>query len=119
MKALLKTLAVTTMVVFTNTAMSYGAIAVSDEQGLKSDEVGYGFGTGDSAAEAKSDAISACKKAGNDSCEAVIAYKLCGAFAVSKSYRGVGEGDSEKNAEKNALKECGDACRVVTSGCDI
>lgn len=119
MNTILKIIAVTTMVVFTNTAMAYGAIAVSDEQGLKSDEVGYGFGTGDSAAEAKSDAIRECKKAGNDSCEAVIAYKLCGAFAVSKSYRGVGEGDSEKAAEANALKECGDACRVVTSSYDI
>jgi uncharacterized protein (DUF2147 family) len=118
MKTMLKILAITSMMIFTNAAMAYGAIAVNDEEGLKAAEVGFGYGTGDSESAAKADAVKECKKAGNDACKAEVAYKLCGAYASSKSVSGVGKGDTEEEAKKNALKECGDGCRVVASDCD-
>lgn len=97
--------------------MAIGAIAVDDEVGSAA---GYGTATGhDSEAAAKAAALTECRSAGNKSCEVVLTFKTCGAYAGSKSYYGVGTGSSEGAAEAAAIKECGNsACKVIVSDCE-
>ncbi len=116
--ALLPAMAFLTLMTCSNLAMAYGAIAVDDAEGDRAIDAGYGYGTGDTEAEAKTDALRECKKVGNDDCQVVVTYKLCGAYASSKKYQGVGKGETEASAKKAALEECGDDCRVVASECD-
>lgn len=99
-------------------AFAEGAIAVDDDQGTKSAEVGYGVGEGATRAEAEADALATCKKSGNSGCEVVVHYSHCGAYASSKKYSGIGWGDSEAIAKSKALDKCGDSsCRIVVSDC--
>jgi hypothetical protein len=100
-------------------ALSAGAIAIDDEEGMKAADVGYGIGTGPSRDAAAVDAMRECRLAGNTACKVVVRYDLCGAYATSRSYAGIGWGESEEQAKRAALKDCGNAsCRIVVSDCD-
>jgi hypothetical protein len=91
------------------------SIAVDDEPGLVAADIGYGIGEGDTAAEAKREALKQCKAKG---CEVVVTYDKCGAYASSKQHSGTGTGATEAEAKHNALVDCGsDACKVGVSDC--
>lgn len=106
------------MALSTTHALAAGAIAVDDEEGVKASEVGYGVGTGASRDDAAKAAMAQCVKAGNANCQVVVRYDTCGAYAGSSKHSGVGWGDSKAAAEKKALSECGEGCRIVVSACD-
>lgn len=116
-KALLKTLLLAAALAIPTSAMAIGAIAVDDEVGA---QAGYGVSVGFSTeSEAKAEALKECRSAGNKSCEVVSTFKMCGAYAASKSYFGVGEGESQKVAEARAIEECGNkACKIVVADCE-
>ncbi len=92
----------------------FGAIAYSESSQQ------YGVGAGESADEAKKNAMKFC---GKRDCEVVIEYKDdCAALAISKDggYYGTGEADSKDEAKKNAMKFCsekGKGCEIVVSDC--
>ena len=98
-------------------AMAIGAIAVDDEVGA---QAGYGVSVGmSSESEAKQAALKECRSAGNTNCEVVATFEMCGAYAASKSYFGVGEGESQKVAEARAIEDCGNAaCKIVVADCE-
>lgn len=119
MKSLLKIVVLTTMMLSANQVMAYSAIAVNDDVGDKAEDIGVGYGRGDTKEAAEADALKSCKSAGNKSCEVVITYDKCGAYANSKKYSGVGTGDTEDAAKQAAVDKCGsDACRVAASDCE-
>lgn len=99
-------------------AFAIGAIAVDDEEGQ--DEPGYGYVTGaDSEAEAKAGALKECRKSGNKNCKVAVWFKQCGAYAASKTYSGIGYGNTQRIAEAKALDECGNrACKVIVADCE-
>ena len=110
-------LALVAMLTVSGAAFAAGAIAVDDDQGTKASDVGYGVGEGSTREEAAAMALKNCKQAGN-SCEVVVRYDTCGAYAASKKYAGKGWGKTEEIAKRKALDECGDsACRIVVSDC--
>ncbi len=99
-------------------AAHYDSIAVDDDTGTSGGQAGYGVGEGDSAEEAKHEAMKQCRSSGNHSCEVAVTYQRCGAYASSKKNSGTGTGSSEAAARSEALHECGvSACRVVVSDC--
>ena len=100
-------------------SFAIGAIAVDDEEGLKADEVGYYYVTGeDSEAAAKKEALKGCKKEGNKNCKITGWFKNCGAYVVSKKYSGYGYGKTKQAAIDMAMEECGNnACKVVVAQC--
>ncbi len=117
-RSLTSALALMTVLTISGAAFAEGAIAVNDDQGTKASEVGYGVGEGATRAEAEADAMKQCKSSGNDSCEVVVHYSHCGAYASSKKYSGIGWGDTEEIAKEKAKDKCGDeACRIVVSDC--
>jgi hypothetical protein len=100
-------------------ALAVGAIAVDDEAGQRAGDAGYGIGHGDTRAAAEHDAMVQCRKAGNDSCKIAVWYKVCGAYAASKSYYGIGYGNTEGAAKHKALENCDNSsCRIAASDCD-
>jgi hypothetical protein len=98
-------------------AYAAGAIAVDDAIG---DTPGYGIVTGeDTQSEAAKAALKKCKKVGNSDCRVVVKFEICGAYAASKKYFGVGTGSTKAEARANALEECGNsACKVIVSDCE-
>ncbi len=94
-----------------------GAIAVDDAIG---DTPGYGTAVGeDTQGEAAKAALKKCKKVGNTDCRVVVKFEICGAYAASKKYFGVGTGSTRAEARANALEECGNsACKVIVSECE-
>lgn len=119
MKNLLKIVVFTAMMVSANQVMAYSAIAVDDAVGDKAEEIGVGYGRGDTKEAAEADALKECKGAGNKACEVVVTYDKCGAYANSKKYSGAGTGDTEAAAKKAAVDKCGsDTCRVSASDCE-
>ncbi len=49
----------------------------------------------------------------------VLTFKKCGAYAASMGGYGVASANTLADAEKRALRQCGDAnCVVVISDCD-
>lgn len=97
---------------------SYDSIAVDDTRGQRGGDAGYGVGTANSPAAAKQQAISACAKAGNDSCQVMLTYTTCGAYASSRTKYGTGTGDTEREARANALASCGNnGCQITVSDC--
>ena len=99
-------------------AATYDSIAVDDDESTGGGKAGYGVGEGNSADEAKHEAMKECKSGGNKSCEVAVTYQRCGAYASSKKNSGSGTGDSEAIARQAALSECGvSACRVVVADC--
>jgi hypothetical protein len=102
---------------FARTA-SWDAIAVDDTRGMRGGDAGYGVGQGATQDEARQGAMQACAKAGNTSCQIMLTYRTCGAYASSKSKYGTGTGDSEREARANALASCGNAgCQLTVSDC--
>lgn len=99
-------------------AWAAGAIAVDDEEGMKSSEVGYGVGYGESREAAAAEAMAECAKAGNKTCKVVARYDTCGAYAASKEHFGVGWGVSKVVAERKAKEDCGGGCKIVVSDCE-
>lgn len=96
-----------------------GAIAVDDDVATGAGDAGYGVGSGDTRDEAGAAALKACKKSGNDSCQIVVRYDKCGAYASSKKHAGIGWGNSEDVARTKAMSDCGnDNCKVVVADCD-
>ena len=117
-RSMTSALALTALISISNAALAAGAIAVDDSVGTKASEAGYGVGSGSTREKAAADAVAQCKKAGNDSCEIAVRYDMCGAYAASTEYAGIGWGKSEADARKKALEDCGDsACKVVVSDC--
>jgi hypothetical protein len=98
-------------------AYAAGAIAVDDAIG---DTPGYGVATGeDTQGEAAKAALKKCKKVGNTDCRVVVKFEICGAYAASKKYFGVGTGSTKAEARANALEECGNsACKVIVADCE-
>lgn len=117
-KTALSMAAVNVLFFVTLSAHAVGAIAVDDEQGET--EPGYGLVTGyDTADQAKTAAVKECREAGNTNCKAVMWFKTCGAYAASRTYYGIGYGDSLQLAEAKAISECGNSsCKVVVSDCE-
>ena len=97
---------------------SWDAIAVDDTRGMRGGDAGYGVGTGNSAEVAREEAMAACAKAGNNSCQVMLTYRTCGAYASSRTKYGTGTGDTEREARANALANCGNAgCQLTVSDC--
>lgn len=118
MRSLLTIAAVVAVLGFSGAALAAGAIAVDDEEGSASSEVGYGIGSGATRDEAGTIAMRECKKAGNTGCKVVVRYDVCGAYAASKTVFGIGWGSTEAAAQSKALSECGSGCKIVVSDCD-
>jgi hypothetical protein len=97
---------------------SWDAIAVDDTRGQRGGDAGYGVGTANTRAEANEEAMAACAKAGNTSCQVMLTYQTCGAYASSRTKYGTGTGDTEREARANALSACGNAgCQLTVSDC--
>ena len=100
------------------TASAAGAIAVIDDKGDTAKDVGYAVGRGDTQDKAAKDAFAECKKADMKGCKIAVKYDECGAYASSKERFGIGDGSTEAEAKKTALKNCGNtSCRIVISDC--
>jgi hypothetical protein len=101
-------------------AFAVGAIAVDDEVGLSSNEVGFGYVVGAAdKKEAERGALHECRKQGNDSCKVAVWFDECGAYAASEKHSGIGYGGSKEIARRQALEDCGsDRCRIVAAVCD-
>lgn len=113
-------LAMLALLIAPSFSFAIGAIAVDDEEGLKADEVGYYYVTGeDSEAAAKKEALKGCKKEGNKNCKIAGWFKNCGAYVVSKKYSGYGYGKTKQAAIDMAMEECGNnACKVAVAQCE-
>lgn len=104
----------------------WGAIAIVDEQGMSADDVGYATAEDHpTEAEARARAMSDCRKteasAGNkaSACRVPVTFRMCGAYAVSKTRFGVGTGKLISQAEQQAIQTCGGTgCTVVVSTCN-
>jgi hypothetical protein len=97
---------------------SWDSIAVDDTRGQRGGDAGYGVGTANSARDADVEAMAACAKAGNTSCQVMLHYRTCGAYASSRTKYGTGTGDSEREARANALANCGNpGCQLTVSDC--
>lgn len=97
---------------------SWDSIAVDDTRGQRGGDAGYGVGTANTSDLAKQEAMAACAKAGNDSCQVMLTYRACGAYASSRTKYGTGTGDTEREARANALAACGNAgCQLTVSDC--
>ncbi|WP_102960987.1 DUF4189 domain-containing protein [Mangrovicella endophytica] len=120
MKTALRLLLLLTLSSATAPALAAGAIAVADEEGLSAGEAGYGFVTGyDSRSEAADAAMQECRSQGNSDCKVAVRFDTCGAYAGNRTYFGIGWGNSEREATRKALGDCGqDSCRIVVSGCE-
>lgn len=118
MRSFLSMVTVAAVLSFSGAALAAGAIAVDDEDGAKSSEVGYGIGSGSTRDEAGAAALRECKKAGNSGCKVAVRYDTCGAYAASSSHFGIGWGANEATAKSKALSDCGSGCRIVVSDCD-
>ena len=117
-RSLTSALALVAVLTASGAAFAAGAIAVDDEQGTKASEVGYGVGEGSTREEAAAMALKNCKESGNSSCQVVVRYDTCGAYAGSKKYAGKGWGKTDEIAKKKELDECGDsACRIIVADC--
>lgn len=97
-------------------AFAFGAIAVNDGQGVSAEEAGYGVGWGSTQKEAERNAVSTCRKAGNDSCDVAVWFEQCGAYVGDRVNFGIGYGDTKSDAEKMALQDCPN-CKVIVSDC--
>lgn len=111
-------IAVTAFVLTSGTAFAAGAIAVDDEAGMKPSDAGYGIGSGSTRETAAVSAMAECKSAGNTACVVAVKYDVCGAYAASMNYSGVGWGNTLDDAESAALEACGKSCKIVVSDCD-
>jgi hypothetical protein len=99
--------------------LAAGAIAVDDDVATGAGDAGYGVGAGETREEAGAAALEACKKSGNDSCQIVVRYDKCGAYASSHKHAGIGWGNSADVARTKAMQDCGnDSCKVVVADCD-
>ena len=94
----------------------WGAIAVAVVPGDVAPFFGVGGGT--TQAEAEKNAQGFCREAGGKRCQVQLAYRQCGAYAVSVSGSGTGIGKTQKAAEQKALSACGDKCGIVASDCN-
>jgi hypothetical protein len=101
-------------------ALAVGAIAVDDEVGLSSGEVGFGYVIGaEDKKEAERGALRECRKQGNDSCKVAVWFDQCGAYAASEKHSGIGYGRSKEIARHQALDDCGsEHCRIVVAECE-
>jgi hypothetical protein len=101
-------------------AFGWGAIAVDHAAEENPDEAGYASEAGyPTRAAASRAALTACRSTGSESCELVVVFKKCGAYASSLNYYGVGVGATLKQAEQRALSDCNDKdCVIVVSDCD-
>jgi hypothetical protein len=108
------------MMILAGPALAVGAIAVDDEVGLSSDQVGFGYVVGaDDKKEAERGALRECRKQGNDSCKVAVWFEQCGAYAASEKHSGIGYGHSKEIARRQALDDCGsDHCRIVVAACE-
>lgn len=103
----------------TESDVVWGAIA--SETNMTDNDPVHAFGQGDTRAEAEKDALTACRDEGAKRCVVRVAYKQCGAFAVSGSGKswGWGVGPTKRAAEKFAIGGCkGVACDIVASDCN-
>ena len=100
-------------------ALAVGAIAVDDYYDEDPSEAGYGIATEyRTNREASAAALEACKSEQNSDCKVVLTFKKCGAYAASQGGYGVASANTLPEAEKHALRQCGDAnCIVVISDC--
>jgi hypothetical protein len=99
-------------------AASIDAIAVDDDVKTGAGDAGWGTGEGDTEKEAKDMALKNCAKNGNKSCQIVLTYKQCAAYASSRKHFGTGTGPSKDVARAKAMEDCGnDNCKVVVSDC--
>jgi len=97
----------------------WGAIATDATQG--DNDPWYSIGNGSTQAEAAQEAVGLCRDEGAQACVVRVAYKRCGAYAVSVSGldSGAGMGSTRKAAEKHALRACkGRGCEVIASDCN-
>lgn len=101
-------------------ALAVGAIAVDDYYDEDPSEAGYGIATEyRNVGEASAAALEACQSEQNSDCKVVLTFKKCGAYAASAGGYGVASANTLADAEKRALRQCGDAnCVVVISDCD-
>lgn len=101
-------------------ALAFGAIAVDDVARAKDGKSGLSLiVAAPSQAEAERLALAECKKGGNRFCRLMVSFETCGAYAVSRSYFGVGAGQSVAEAERVAIEHCGNRnCTIVVSRCE-
>lgn len=106
-------------IVSAGVALAVGAIAVDDYYDEDPSEAGYGIATEyRTAREASAAALDACQSEQNSDCKVVLTFKKCGAYAASMGGYGVASASTLAEAEKRALRQCGDAnCIVVISDC--
>ena len=113
-------IAVAFTLAFGTNAFAAGAIAVDDDASTAGGDAGYGIVTGEPTRDAAAKAaMQQCKSSGNDSCKVVVRFDVCGAYASSKKYFGVGWGNTEAEAQRKALDECGQgSCKILVSDCE-
>jgi Domain of unknown function (DUF4189) len=101
-------------------ALAAGAIAVDDDGDTVGGDAGYGIVTGEPSRDAAArEAMKQCRSSGNSSCRVVVRFDVCGAYASSKSYYGVGWGNTAAEAQRRALDECGQgSCKILVSDCE-
>jgi len=101
-------------------ATAFGAIAVDDYYDEDPSEAGYGIATDYlTDHEASEAALDACTSAENNGCKVVLTFGKCGAYAASRAGYGVASAATLPDAEKRALRQCGNSnCMVVISDCD-
>jgi hypothetical protein len=106
-------------IVSAGSALAVGAIAVDDYYDEDPSEAGYGIATEyRTVREASAAALDACSSEQNSDCKVVLTFKKCGAYAASTGGYGVAATNTLAEAEKRALRQCGDAnCIVVVSDC--
>ena len=115
---LLTAAALTTMAA--TAAYGWGAIAVDDAEDIEPTEVGYGIVTASATRDAATtEALRLCKGEGNESCELVLTFQNCGAYAAGRAAFGTGTAMTLKDAEQGALAACGEKeCKIVISDCE-
>ena len=101
-------------------AMAAGAIAVDDDGDISGGDAGYGIVTGEASREdAAKAALKQCRSSGNSSCKVVVRFDVCGAYASCKKYFGGGWGNTDAEAQRKALDECGQgSCKILVSDCE-
>ncbi len=89
----------------------YGAIAYHRE----SESFGYAY---DHPSERAAE-LAAVQQCGRAECEVVVAFRnACAALADAPARRpATARGVTAAEAERNALRECGDGCRIVAWAC--
>jgi hypothetical protein len=74
---------------------------------------------GDSETKAVNNAMRFCKQAGGTSCELVVTYNQCAAYANFRDKGAAGKGVNKKAAEAQALSACSNnRCKVLVSDCN-